>query len=213
MSTPEHKSADTQTTTSQEQHQQVDYEKRFKDTQVAFTKSQQELSETKKKLELLEELVQPPLTIDDQTQKELDDLKYSDPDAWRVKMNSLEQAARDSHKAKLESVSKEVAIQAELERRAALLEQYNKSNPTNPITEEVIKYDIPPRITAKLEQGAISFDEYLNEVHNYLYAPKVVGNGQTTPSQPNLGEFGGGITPTKGATDKSIVANYKNLIY
>ena len=75
------------TTDTPESTQQVDYEKRFKDTQAFATRiaqekadKERELEELKAELSVLKTTAKPSLTIDEQTQSELEDLKYSDPD-------------------------------------------------------------------------------------------------------------------------------------
>ena len=191
----------------------VNYEKRFKDTQSAYTKSQQELKAAKAKLEALEKLTQPVVQLDEATQAQLDELKYSNPEAWRDKMNSLEAEAKLKHLSVLSEAEKIAMQQAELEQRAQILSEYNSKHPQNPITDEVIMFDVPPRITKKLENGEISFEEFLSEAHNFLYAPKKVGDGNQTLKQPNMRDFGGGTTPTNNAVDSSIIENYKNLVY
>lgn len=191
----------------------VNYEKRFKDTQSAYTKSQQELKAAKAKLEALEKLTQPVVQLDEATQAQLDELKYSNPEAWRDKMNSLEAEAKLKHLSVLSEAEKIAMQQAELEQRAQILSEYNSKHPQNPITDEVIMFDVPPRITKKLENGEISFEEFLSEAHNFLYAPKKVGDGNQTLKQPNMRDFGGGTTPTDNAVDSSIIENYKNLVY
>lgn len=191
----------------------VNYEKRFKDTQSAYTKSQQELKAAKAKLEALEKLTQPVVQLDEATQAQLDELKYSNPEAWRDKMNSLEAEAKLKHLSVLSEAEKIAMQQAELEHRAQILSEYNSKHPQNPITDEVIMFDVPPRITKKLENGEISFDEFLKEAHNFLYAPKKVGDGNKTLNQPNMRDFGGGTTPSTNAVDSSIIENYKNLVY
>ena len=97
------------TTDTPESTQQVDYEKRFKDTQAFATKVAQEkadavreLQELKAELSVLKETAKPSLTIDEQTQSELEDLKYSDPDAWRAKVNELEQKANLEFNSKID---------------------------------------------------------------------------------------------------------------
>lgn len=191
----------------------VNYEKRFKDTQSAYTKSQQELKVAKAKLEALEKLTQPVVQLDEATQAQLDELKYSNPEAWRDKMNSLEAEAKLKHLSVLSEAEKIAMQQAELEHRAQILSEYNSKHPQNPITDEVIMFDVPPRITKKLENGEISFDEFLKEAHNFLYAPKKVGDGNKTLNQPNMRYFGGGTTLSTNAVDSSIIENYKNLVY
>ena len=214
MSTPEVTNAATQNPSGSETiSAQIDWEKRYKDTQSAFTKSQQELKAVKAKAEVLEKLTTPQIQLTPEVQKELDDLKYSDPDAWRVRMNTLENEARLTHQTLLSEAEKQATLQAELERRAQLLEEYNRSHPNYPITDEVIKFDVPNRILKKLENGEVTFDAFLEEVHSYIYSPKKIGSANETLNQPNLGNLGGGTTPSKGAVDKSIVDNYKNIAY
>lgn len=214
MSTPEQIADDTQTTVvSNEQTQQVDFEKRFKDTQASFTKSQQELKAAKAKLEVLEKLTTPTIQLDEDAKQELDDLKFSDPDAWRVKMNTLEQEAKVKHQSLLSEVESKASLQAELERRMQVLEDYNRSHPNNPITQELIDYDVPARINKKLESGEITFDEFISEVHQFIYTPKKVGTANKVMQQPNLSQFGGGTTPQEGAVIQDIAANYKNIVF
>ena len=214
MSTPENTNADTQNQVgSENQNSQIDWEKRYKDTQGAFTKSQQELKAAKAKVEVLEKLTTPQINITPEIQKELDDLKYSDPDAWRVRMNNLDLEAKQNHQSLLSEAEKQATVQAELERRAQLLEEYNRSHPNYPITDEVINFDVPNRILKKLEKGEITFDSFLEEVHNFIYSPKTIGSANETLNQPNLGNIGGSTSPSKGAVDKSIVDNYKNIAY
>lgn len=212
MSIPENNNSAT-LPTGGEAETNVNYEKRFKDTQSAYTKSQQELKAAKAKLEALEKLTQPVVQLDEATQAQLDELKYSNPEAWRDKMNSLEAEAKLKHLSVLSEAEKLAMQQAELEQRAQILSEYNSKHPQNPITDEVIMFDVPPRITKKLENGEISFEEFLTEAHNFLYAPKKVSDGNQTLKQPNMRDFGGGTTPTDNAVDSSIIENYKNLVY
>lgn len=198
---------------SSESQQQIDFEKRYKDTQAAYTKSQQELKAVKAKVDVLEKLTTPQIQIDAEAQKELDDLKYSDPDAWRTKMNNLEIDARSKHQNLISAAEQQAAIQAEMDRRTQVLNEYNRSHPGFEITDEVIQLDVPTRITKKLESGELSFDDFLGEVKEFLYSPKKVGTPNKTLGQPNLGNLGGGDTPSDTSISKDIVANYKNIAY
>lgn len=188
----------------------VNWEKRFKDTQAAYTKSRQELAEVKAKLTVLEEMATPRPSIDAKLQEELDDLKYSDPDAWRRRINGLEAEASQAHKEKLAQASKHVT---ELERRAIVFDEFKESHPDVHIDDDVIKFDVPPRITKKLEEGKISFSEFLEEVYNYLKSPKVIGDGNKILAQPNLSKEAGDNTPTKTASEKDSVSKYKKEIF
>jgi len=190
----------------------VDFEKRFKDTQGAYTKSQQELKAAQAKIDILEKLAKPKVELDEATKTELDDLKYSNPDEWRARVNKLEIEAINKQQESLTLAQQEAMREAELASRAQLLDEYNRANPNLVITDDVIKYDIPPRITKKLEDGEVSFEEFLNETKNYLEKPKKIGDGNKTLNQPNLGLQGGNDAPSKDALGKDIVANYKDII-
>lgn len=194
-------------------NQDIDYEKRFKDTQGAFTKSQQELKATKAKLEILEKMTIPEVELDEATKTELEDLKHSDPDAWRNKLNTLEIEAQNKHKNTLTEAERLVNQQTELENRAQTLATFQASHPDFIINDDIIKYDVPPRITAKLESGEISFDQYLIDVKDYLSTGKVIGDGNKTLQQPNLKDVGGDDTPTGDAIKKDIVKDYANISY
>jgi len=210
MGTPEKKPATS--TETVDSKPQTDYEKRFKDTQSAYTKSQQELKAAQAKLEALEKLTKPQIELDKETAAELESLKYEDPDAWRAKVNQLEAEASRKHSETLDEAGRLAAQQAELERRAQVLAEFNASHGIQ-ITDEVIQYDVPPRITAKLEKGEVSFEAYLEEVNNYLNSPKVIGDGNETLNQPNLGKAGGDSEPQEGAIKADIVKDYKNIVF
>jgi len=213
MGTPDVNTATSTTSAVDSQQPKIDYEKRFKDTQAAFTKSQQALKEKEARLEALEKLTQPSLQLDEATKTELDSLKYEDPDAWRAKVNQLESEAVQKHQETLDEAGRLAAQQAELERRGQVLEEFNRSHPNIALTDEVIQYDVPPRITKKLENGEVSFEAYLEEVATYLQAPKVVGDGNKTLNQPNLSKVGGDDKPSDGAVKADIVKDYKNIVF
>ena len=211
MGNPEHTSVDA-TSKSEGSESQVDYEKRFKDTQGAF-KSQQELVVTKAKLEALEKLTTPKVELDEAAKTELEDLKFSNPDAWRTKMNKLEKEAQTQHNATLSEAGRIAANQAELDDRTQVFADFQANNPDLTISDDTIKYDIPPRLTNKLETGTIDFGQYLEEVKTYLTSGKIIGDGNKTLNQPNLANVGGDNNPTKSAVDKDIVKNYQDMVY
>lgn len=211
MSTPEIK-ADTQTPQAGSE-QPVDYEKRYKDLQAAYTKSQQDLKATKAKVEVLADLTKPQVELSLELQAELEDLKFSDPDAWRTRMNGLEKEVEKKYLDNLSEVDKQARMQAELERRTQVLTDFNQRHPELQITDDVINLDIPSRFTKKLEKGEISFEDFLEEIVEYLKSPKVVGSANKTLEQPNLSKVGGDSTPTKGAIERDLIADYnKNKI-
>lgn len=175
-------------------------EKRRRDTQAAYTKSQQELAATRAQLKVMKETGGPAL--DQGKLAELEDLKFSDPDAWYKAKLALESEAHNTFQSKLAEAS-------ESEVRLAKLEEFKATHPGFELTDD----DIPPRIAKKLASGQVSFDEFLQETYDYLVTPKVIGDANKTLEQPNLGKVGGGITPSAAATSKDIVSSYKNEVY
>lgn len=192
-------------------------EQRRKDTQAAYTKGQQTIkaleAEKAKLLELVTQQVKLSLTPEEQSQ--LDDLKYEDPEAWRVKVNNLEMKATSDARANLDHLTGEAKKAAEstfeLSRRQQVLEEFNASAP-QAITDELIANEVPPRITNKLARNEISFEEFLQEVSEYINTGKVVKNNEVL-TQPNMGNLGGGVTPTDMKPEKTLSSSYKNDIY
>jgi hypothetical protein len=192
-------------------------EKRRRDTQAAYTKSQQKLkaleAEREKLLALAEKAIKPQLSAEER--EELEVLKYEDPEAWREKLNSFEAKAQSEARAKLDELTGEAKVAAErdfeLSRRQQVLEEFNASAEV-PITDEIIANDVPPRITKKLEEGTVSFEEFLEEVSAYLKTGKVVANEETL-NQPNLSKVSGKTSPTDEKPETSLKDAYKNDLY
>ena len=185
--------------------------KREKDTRAAYTKGQQELKELKEMNRVLAEQATGTVTLSEEQQDELEDLKYSDPDAWRRKLNNYEAVSSKEAAEKLQEVQQKAATEFELDRRKQVLDEFN-SQRDNPITDDVIKNDIPPRILAKLESGEIEFEQFLGEVDTYLGKGKVVSNPSTL-SQPNLGNTGGGRTPSSSRAGASFDESYEDTVW
>lgn len=187
------------------------FEKRYKDTQAAYTKSQQELKALQAKVAVLEQIASPRLELDDNQQEELEKLKFSDPDKWRSQMNNLETAAQTKHNQAIIDASNAAMAQAEVGRRAQVLVEFNKSHGLN-VTDEMLKYDVPPRITKQLEAGEVTFEQFLENVAAYIKAPKIIAT-QEAMGQPNLNTVGGGDTPSDAAVQQSTAATYSKAIF
>ena len=207
------------TTDTPESTQTVDYEKRFKDTQAFATKiaqekadKERELAELKAELSVLKTTAKPSLTIDAQVQSELEDLKYSDPDAWRTRVNELETAANAEFNSKIVEAKQLSSQQLELQRRANVLTQFQNEHPDVVFTDELLHLDIPQRIVKELENGKVTYEEFLNNVYNYVKTPKVIGSTTKTLEQPNLSKTGGDDTPTKNSSsNQNIIKTYENM--
>lgn len=198
----------TQTVDSQvsDEQKQVDWEKRFKDTQAAYTKSQQELVSAKAKLKVLSEQVKVDLNLSSEQKAELDNLKYENPDEWRAKVTKLEQEAKNAHEEKVSQVS-------QLELRKLAFDEFSANHPDIILNDEVINFDVPYRIKSKLEKGETTFEEFLQEAYDYLKTPKKIGTNTEVLGQPNLSKAGGGSLPSKDAIAGQSVADYSKEIY
>ena len=186
-------------------------QKREKDTRAAYTKGQQELKQLKEVNRVLAEQVNNPATLSEEQQTELEDLKYSDPDAWRKKLNNYEEATSKEASTRLQEVQQKAATEFELDRRAQVLKEFNNTL-DNPITDDVIQNDVPPRILAKLEAGEIAFEGFLDEVATYLGKSRVVANPEAL-NQPNLGNTGGGQNPDSSGAGESFNNSYEDTIW
>ncbi len=192
-------------------------EQRRKDTQAGYTKGQQAIKALEaEKAELLKQLqATTQVTISTEEQESLDSLKYENPEAWRERINSLEKEARSKSRANLDELTgkaREAAEQSfELERRQQVLKEFNDSAKVA-ITEELIASEVPPRITNKLANGTVTFEEFLSEVSDYVNSGKVIGNPETL-NQPDMGTLGGGKTPTDMKPEASLSTNYAKDLY
>ena len=192
-------------------------EKRRRDTQSSYTKEVQSRKALEiEKSTLLSEFGSVEVKLTQEQTEELEDLKFSDPEAWRTKLNQYESEAKDKRiKAideKLKTVSKTTLDNDELESRKQKLEAFAAEHTDFVLDDDVIANDIPQRITKKLATGAISFDEYLNECYNYLKTGKVVKQDDVI-GQPNLGKAGGSHQPEKIAQSKDDVLSYNKEVY
>lgn len=141
----------------------------------------------------------------------LEELKYADPEEWRRQVNTLEQQATTTLQTELGTISSEASQQAELGARLDLLAEFNKTAQI-PLTDDVVKFDVPPRISKKLEEGKISFEEFLHEAHDYLVSPKRVGGTDVT-GITNLGAVGGGAQPSMDAFKRDTTESYSNTVF
>ena len=192
-------------------------EKRRRDTQSSYTKEVQ----SKKALEvekatLLKKIGTATVEFTPEQKAELEDLKFSDPDEWRKKLNEYETTARTARlneiDVELKQVSKTTLDTQELEERKTTLANFQEANPELVINDDVIASDIPPRIMKELETGKITFEAFLDKCATYLKTGKVVKQDDVL-DQPNLGKVGGGNEPDKNAKTKDSVLSYANETY
>lgn len=194
-------------------------EKRYRDTQSAYTKTQQQKKALEAENSVLKDKassnVQVKLT--DEQKEELEELKFSDPDKWRSKMNTYEANAREEYKKELEEDVKKVSTSTlekeELDRREAVLAEFKSKHTDFDIDDDIIANDIPPRITKKLENGDITFEEFLQECYDYSKTGKVVKQTEDKAKDVNLSKIGGGDKPDANAEKEDIITSYSKEVY
>lgn len=190
-------------------------EKRHRDTQSAYTKSQQENKRLKAENNALasnweaDAVSNLPAT----EQARLEELKTQDPDLWREEITTLETKQKEEFATRRTKVSETASAEVELASRQASLDAYNKANPERPLTDEVISNDIPPRITKKLETGEISFDEFVKQCDKYLTTPKVVKKEDDVDPEPGFAQAGGSSTPSEAAVEAQNKTDYSKEIF
>ena len=190
-------------------------ELRRRDTQSAYTKSQQEAASLRKENETLAASYEKDVTahISTEDKDRLEELKHSYPDKWRSELDKLSATNKSKFAEKRQQIKDTAHKETELERRTRLLEEHNTANPEFALSDDVLENDIPPRFTKELEKGTITFDEFLDKCNNFLGKPKKIQEGDKAPNDPNFSKSGGGNTPSDEAIKGDIKQSYKNEIY
>lgn len=189
---------------------------RRRDTFSAWTKDKDTLAVLQAENSKMEEAWAADISsvLTEDQQQELKELKHTDPDKWRKKLNEYEQAGKTSFEERKQKVKESAKKETELERRTRVLDEYNEANPEHPITQEVIDNDLPPRMYKKFTDGEITFDEFIAEAGKFLTTGKVVGGpGDKPTDEPDLSKQGGNERPTQTAVEEDVVKSYGNEVY
>lgn len=194
-------------------------EKRRRDTQSEYTKTAQRTKALEAEKALLLKRVSNAVNVElTQAQAdELEELKFSDPEAWRKKVNAYERDSSIKQQKIIDDELRQVSASSleteELESRKQVLLDFNQAHPDFEMTDDMIANDIPPRIVKKLETGKISFEAFLEECYEYTKTGKVVAQDKLPNKQPNLSKIGGGSKPDENAVNKDIVKSYANEVF
>ena len=188
---------------------------RRRDTQASYTKTNELnialTSENEQLASTWQAEVAKTLTADQQS--ELEELKHTDPEAWREKINTYESENANRVATKRTEIKTKASKETEVQQRTRVLEEHNAANPDFALTDDVIDNDIPPRITRKLENGEISFDDFIKESHAFLSKGKTIYQGDKAPDEPNLSKQSGSSAPTSDAVNASMKESYQKEVY
>lgn len=191
-------------------------ERRRRDTQSSYTKLSQENIRLTAETKLLADAWATDFSakLDPKVQAELEDLKITDPDAWRSKLNELEQQRQASFNEQRTSIQQKAQGESELDYRTRLLADFSTANPELQLTDDVIKNDIPPRLTNQLEKGEISFGDFLEKTKEYLTKGRVVAPTTEKPNaEKNLGKVAGSDHPSDDAVSRQLSNQYNEEIF
>jgi len=190
-------------------------EKRRRDTQSALAKATSAKSILEVENEELKKLVIEGgrIELSPEAQEELNELKHSDPDAWREKMNALEQNVTSNTTTKLTEISDKAKTTGTVGERQVLLDAFLHDNPDVVINDDVLANDIPPRIKRALENGDVTFIEFLGNVKTYLETNKVIDPNTPANSGPNLSQVAGSDIPGNSAEDTQQETDYEKMIF
>lgn len=190
-------------------------EKRRRDTQAEYTRNQTRLKQlerenTELKLGWEKDAISK---LPVEAQEELENLKLTDPDAWRAKINELEAEQKTKFGTKLDEVRKSAEESTTLETRAEQFEAFKAANPELELNDDVIANDIPPRFVKQLEKGEIDFATFLNKCGEFLSKGKVLKPAPAPGEQATLDDVGGGIVPGTEAEAKQASVSYSKETY
>jgi len=197
----------------------VSSERRRRDTQAEYTRTTQETKALRAEKAALMKRVSQNVKVEMTVEQaeELENLKFEDPEAYRIKMNRYEQAALIKQDEELNSELKQVSASTleteELEQREIVLAEFNQAHPDFVLTNDIFDNDIPPRIVKKLETGKVSFEAFLEECYDYTKTGKVIKQEDLPNKQPNMSKIGGGAKPDANAIKEDIMLSYNTETY
>jgi hypothetical protein len=193
-------------------------EKRFRDTQSAFTKvSQKAKSLETVNSQLTQHMIDnATLHLNEEERAELNALRSTDPEAWRIKITEAENKAKNIIRERISTFEQEGKKLTELEIRQQKVEAFKERTGIE-LNNEFIESNLPARYIKDLEAGTIDFDEFLKRSEDYLTKAKVIKGAneevEGDKTIPDLATARGGSQPAKQAQEVDSSIAYKNEIY
>lgn len=189
-------------------------ELRYRNTQAAYTKTQQEKSKLQKVTENLTERLTSTVAVSftEEQQATLAALKDK-PDEYYAKRREFEKQAQQDLQTELTRIEEESGNMTELEVREAKLAAFNETA-TVKLTDEIIQNELPVKYIKALEEGKVTFDEFLVQAHSYLTKGKVIQGANDKIEMPvDMNRLPGGSTPSKQAIEGDIIESYHREVY
>jgi len=192
----------------------VNAERRRRDTESALSKTRLQLKANEKVANKLKSKVGSLLkpVLSEEVKAELENLKYTDPETWHVRMTELEQNVTATLDEEYSNLTSEASQQALIERRKELLDEYNRNNPNAKITDSVVQNELPPKLVKSLEDGSIAFEDFIVKANKFLTTSKKLG-GIVAEETPNLNMGTGGSRPSFDSMQKSEQKSYRETVF
>jgi len=190
-------------------------ERRYRDTQASYTKSRQELKRQESITNTLQERIlnNASLSLTDEQKTELNELKTSNPDAWRAKINEYETAAKSNLADELAQVVETAGNKGEVEIRAEQMKVWSEQTGIE-LNDDIVANDLPPRFTKQLESGEITFEQFLTKAGEYLGKEKVIQGTETNDEEdPNFSDVAGSSEPTDEAQGHDFTNTYETTLF
>ena len=200
---------------------EIDYRKRYIDTQAAYTRERQKALTLEKELEaeLNKRQIELDYTLDEQRERDDDFIELSREEyekKWLQKDNERRQKAIEKHETELSERMKNVrqVSEAEVEAsewiqaRGEIASKYADFNEIlNPQTvlqvgDQVFFADIPPKVSnawlKECEEGKITKQQFFDRVYSAIKSPKVAESPKATEFI-NMSKGAGGAKPFTGS--------------
>ena len=173
--------------------------KRLKDAQAALTPLQQDRARLKAELEASK--TPPKVELSPEREKELEDLKFTDPDQWRQEVNKLDEESQQAFTQKVDEETKKIQDQQ-------AVVNFLADNPT--LDKDLVKNVIPTAIQERYSNGEITMQEVL-EIGKKLINGAPVASIMI-PDSPNIGAVAGSDKPTNEAKQKQVEVDWTNTL-
>lgn len=190
-------------------------ERRYRDTQSSYTKSRQELKALKTTNESLVNHMIENATLDltQEQRDQLDELRGTDPEAWRDKLTEYETAAKDAQRTKTKEFEDKGKKVSEAEMRQAMYADFTERTGIE-LSDQVIENQLPASYSKNMSDGTWTFEEFLANVETFLSKDKVIKDADDKGDKPTqMGKLPGGKDPDEAAKALDDVEAYDKETY
>lgn len=184
---------------------------RRRDTQSSLSQSKAEAARLKAENDQLatswEADLLDTMTADEQSR--LEELKHQDPDKWHAELTALKDSKKTTFQARRQEISTKATQVSETASRQEILAAYEEKYP-GVLTDDHLNNDVPPRLVRQLEEGAVTYKQFLDNCVKYLTSNKAILQPDTPPKVPDLSGEPGSGSPSPEAGKNQDVIEYRS---